>query len=296
MGFKVAGYVDEETPQGEYRGIMILGKVEDLPKLITQNGILEILIALKKEQEELIEKVIEICGQCGLNIKIVPEMYQVIYGQVRTQSVYGMPLIEVFPQLMKPLERFLKRIMDIVVSMLILVISLPVSLVIMLVIKLESPGPIIYSQKRVGKEGKEFTIYKFRSMVQDAEKHTGAKWAEKNDPRVTRIGGFLRRTHLDEIPQFFNVMIGNMSLVGPRPERKFFVEQFVKQIPLYSRRHNVKPGLTSFAQLQGIYDSSLETVKTRLSFDMQYINSMSFALDIKILWQTVFLMLKGTGR
>ena len=133
-------------------------------------------------------------------------------------------------------------------------------------------------------------------MVQDAEKFTGVKWAEKNDPRLTRIGAFLRKSKIDEIPQFFNVLLGNMSLVGPRPERKYFVDQFIKEIPLYSRRHNVKPGITGYGQLRGVYDASIEDVKTRLSLDMQYINNMSISLDIKIMFQTVFLILKGKAQ
>lgn len=296
MGFKAVGFVDDENIEGEYKNVKILGNIDELDKLISEYGILEVIITLKKSQEELTEKVIDICGQQKVNMKIMPEIKQMIYGQVKMQSVYGMPLIELFPQLVKPGELILKRTMDIVLAALVLILSLPIIIVTAIVIKIDSKGPIFYSQKRVGKDGNEFNIYKFRSMVVDAEKFTGAKWAEKNDPRVTKVGKFLRISRIDEIPQFFNVLIGNMSLVGPRPERKFFVDQFVKQIPLYNRRHNVKPGITGYGQLRGVYDASIEDVKTRLSLDMQYINNMSVALDIKILWQTVFLVLRGTGQ
>ena len=296
-GFDVIGFVDDrEDSEEEYRGVRKLGRVDDLEKFITQYGIMEVLIALDKSDEKLTEKVISLCGPHKVNMKIMPEIHQMIYGQVRTQGVHGMPLIEVFPQLMKPWEMQLKRLMDIVISLIVLILNLPVMLITAVAIKLDSKGPVIYSQKRVGKGGKEFTIYKFRSMVVDAEKYTGVKWAEKDDPRVTKVGKFLRKSRIDEIPQFFNVLIGTMSLVGPRPERKFFVDQFTKQIPLYNRRHNVKPGITGYGQLRGVYDASIEDVKTRLSLDMQYINNMSIRLDIKIMFQTVFLVLRGTGQ
>ena len=296
-GFDALGFIDDnDTVEKEYRKVEKLGGINELEKLIPQHNILEVLIALDKKEEDLLERVIAICAQFKVNMKIMPEIHQLIYGQVKTQGVHGMPLIEVFPNLMKPWEMHLKRLMDIAVSTLVLTLNIPTLLVTAIAIKLDSKGPIIYSQKRVGKNGKEFTIYKFRSMVQDAEKYTGVKWAEKDDPRVTKIGRFLRVSRIDEIPQFFNVLIGTMSLVGPRPERKFFVEQFRQQIPLYYRRHNVKPGITGYGQLRGVYDASLEYVKTRLSLDMQYINNMSIGLDLKIMFQTIFLVLRGTGQ
>ena len=298
MGFKVAGFIDEEANAGdaEYRGVKVIDKIDELEKIIPDMGIMEVLIALRQEQEELTEKVIGITGRTKSSIKIMPEIQQMIYGYVKTASVYGMPLIDVFPHPMKSWEMHIKRIIDILFSFTVLLLSLPLTIIVSIIIKLDSKGPIVYSQKRVGKGGKEFTIHKFRSMVQDAEKKTGAKWAEKNDPRVTRVGKFLRISRIDEIPQFFNVLNGTMSLVGPRPERKYFVDQFINKIPLYSRRHFIKPGITGYGQLRGIYDASLEDVKTRLSLDMQYINNMSIGLDIKILWQTVFLVLRGTGQ
>jgi len=296
MGFQAIGFIDDNGEDGEYKGVKRLGKITDLERIIPEQGILEVLIALGKHDEELTERVIGICGQFKVNMKMMPEVQQLIYGQVRTMGVHGMPLIEVFPDLMEPWAMHLKRLMDIIISLMVLTFNLPTIIITAIVIKLESKGPAIYSQKRVGRYGREFTIYKFRSMVQDAEKYTGVKWAEKNDPRLTRIGAFLRKSKIDEIPQFFNVLLGNMSLVGPRPERKYFVDQFIKEIPLYSRRHNVKPGITGYGQLRGVYDASLEDVKTRLSLDMQYINNMSISLDIKIMFQTVFLILKGKAQ
>lgn len=296
MGFDVKGFIGESAAEGEYNSAPVLGGAKDLARLIPEMGILEVLIALGKDEEELTDEVIGICGQFKVNMKIMPEIQQLIYGHVRSKSVYGLPLIEVFPQLIKPLDKFLKRLLDLIFSFVVLVLSLPITLVTAIVIKIDSKGPIVYSQKRVGKDGKEFTIYKFRSMVQDAEKATGAKWAEKNDPRVTNVGRFLRKSRIDEIPQFWNVLIGTMSLVGPRPERKHFVDQFSQDIPLYSRRHNVKPGITGYGQLRGVYDASIEDVKTRLSLDMQYVNNMSFGLDIRIILQTIILVLRGTGQ
>ncbi len=296
MGFSVAGYVDDKVTEGEYRGVKVLGKIKDLGGLITEWGALEVLIALRRDQEASTEKVIGTCGQLRVGIKVMPELYHLVSGQVKTQGIYGLPLVEVFPHLMKPWQWTLKRLMDVSVSLTVLLLNLPVMLVTALAIKLDSRGPVIYKQKRVGRYGKEFTIYKLRSMVQDAEKRTGVKWAEKDDPRVTGVGKFLRVSRLDEVPQFFNVLIGNMSLVGPRPERKFFVEQFGKQIPLYNRRHNVKPGITGWGQLRGKYDASLEDVKIRLSRDLFYIDNMSVSLDLKILVRTLFLVIRLTGQ
>jgi len=296
MGFKVIGFIDDEAAWGGYQDVKVIGRINDLEKLIPAYNILEVLIALPKEKEDLTAKVIGIVGQFKVNMKIMPEIHQVIYGQVRTQGAPGMPLIEVFPHLMKPWELQLKRLMDIVISLIVLTLNFPLMLIIAALIIIDSPGPIIYAQKRVGKGGREFTMFKFRSMVKDAEKYTGAVWAEKNDPRVTRIGKFLRKSHLDEIPQFFNVLIGNMSVVGPRPERKIFYEQIVKEVPLFARRLNVKPGITGFGQMLGRYNANLDDVKIRLGMDMQYINNMSIGWDIRIIFQTIFEMLKGTGQ
>ena len=227
---------------------------------------------------------------------MLPDLYRMVSGQVKTMGLYGVPLVEVFPDLMAPWEWTVKRIMDIVVSLVILMLSIPLMLIITVAIKLDSKGPVIYVQKRVGRKGKEFTLFKFRSMIENAEAHTGAVWAEKDDPRITGVGRIIRATRLDELPQFVNVLKGDMSLIGPRPERKVFVDQFIRGIPLYSRRLNVKPGITGWAQVKHKYDESLDDVKTKLSYDIYYLENMSLKFDLRILLQTIAVIFKGKGQ
>jgi len=179
---------------------------------------------------------------------------------------------------------------------LVLLLGAPLLLLIALIIKLTSRGPVFYSQERVGKNGRVFRILKFRSMFQDAESKSGPIWADKDDPRVTPVGRVLRRMHLDELPQFLNILEGSMSLVGPRPERPFFVEQFIKEIPLYRRRLNVRPGLTGWAQVKHKYDASMEDVRNKLRFDLFYIENMSIRMDVKILIHTFFRMITAKGQ
>ena len=296
MGHKVIGFVDAENIGAEYKGVKVLGSIDDLPVLIPQNCIMEVLIALRQDQEDLLEKIIAFCGHLGARLKIMPQLSQIIIGQVKSQGIYGAPLIEVFPELLQPWERWLKRLIDITVSLIILTVNIPVMLLIALIIKLDSKGAAIYSQKRVGRKGKEFTLYKFRSMIDNAEAKTGAVWAGKDDPRITRAGRFMRKSRLDELPQFFNVLKGNMSLVGPRPERKIFVDKFIDEIPLYSRRLNVKPGITGWAQVKHKYDESLDDVKVKLSYDLHYLENISTRFDLKILLLTIEVMLRGKGQ
>ena len=230
-----------------------------------------------------------------VSIKIIPDMYDIISGQARTNQIYGFPLIEIMPHIMQPWEESAKRLMDILISIIILSLSAPVWIVVAIAIKLNSPGPLVFSQERVGKDGKVFRMHKFRSMFEDAEAKTGPVWATTNDPRVTSVGRFLRKTRLDEIPQFMDVLRGDMSLVGPRPERPHFVAQLAQEIPLYKRRLSVKPGITGWAQIKQGYDTSLDDVRSKVKYDLFYIENMSFRMDIKILLMTVYTMIAGKG-
>jgi exopolysaccharide biosynthesis polyprenyl glycosylphosphotransferase len=199
------------------------------------------------------------------------------------------------PELMPEWERKLKRLLDIIVSIIILVISLPITLITALAIKLDSEGPVFFTQERMGMNGKIFKMIKFRSMKKDAEKLTGPVWSQKNDPRVTRVGKIIRKLRIDEIPQFINVLKGDMSVVGPRPERPYFVEKLSQEIPYYKRRLKVRPGITGWAQVKHKYDESIEDVKIKLRYDLFYIENMSIRMDLKILFRTIFVVLFGKG-
>jgi len=297
LGYSVVGLVTQKkSPDtNEDYGIPVLGTYSKLPKIIRQYNVQEVLIALEGKHQEKMVSLIDSCNGIPVGIKILPDMYHIIGGQVRTNQIYGVPLIEVMPQIMQPWEESLKRTIDIIVSLMILGIGVPFWLVVACAIKLDSKGSVLYKQERVGKDGKVFNIYKFRSMLDNAEMMTGPMWAGKKDPRITTVGAFLRKIHIDEIPQFINVLNGTMSLIGPRPERPFFVEQFYKQIPLYSRRHAVRPGISGWAQVKHKYDETLEDVKTKLQYDLYYIENMSIRMDLKILLMTVYRVLLGRG-
>jgi len=295
LGFNVQGYVSTEEVLEPTR-VPLLGTTENLEHVLATNDIQEVLVALPSTDHELLLDIIGKCSAYNVKIKIRPDMYDIISGQARTNQIYGIPLIEITPQLMQPWERVVKRLMDITVSLFVLLLGLPLWLIVALAIKLGSPGPVFYTQERVGKNGRIFRILKFRSMYQNAESGSGPRWADKDDPRVTPVGRILRRMHLDEIPQFFNILEGSMSLVGPRPERPFFVEQFIKEIPLYRRRLNVRPGITGWAQVKHKYDATMEDVRNKLRFDLFYIENMSLRMDVKILIHTVLRMLLARGQ
>jgi len=271
-------------------------RVSDLPRLIDDLDVQDVLIALGPDDADQLMEVLRLTDGKPVTLKLVPDFYSIIGGMARTEHMYGLPLIEVMPEPMQAWEQSLKRLMDFVVSLVVLVAGLPVWILIGLVIKLTSPGPVIYRQRRIGQQGKEFTMYKFRTMDEDAEAHTGPVWATEDDPRYTSVGRWLRKTRLDEVPQFVNVLLGSMSLVGPRPERPYFVEKLAKQIPLYSRRHRVKPGITGWAQVKWKYDSSLEDVQQKVKYDLFYIENMSLRRDLQILFRTLHTALKGSGR
>lgn len=270
-------------------------RVEDLPRLIDELDVQDVLIALGPNDGEQLMEVLRLCDGKPVTLKLVPDFYTIIGGMARTEHMYGLPLIEVLPEPMQAWEQSLKRLIDLVVSVLVVVIGMPVWILIALVIRLTSTGPAIYRQRRIGQKGREFTMYKFRTMREDAEAETGPVWATEDDPRYTAVGRWLRKTRLDEVPQFFNVLRGDMSLVGPRPERPFFVEKLTREIPLYSRRHRVKPGITGWAQVKWKYDTSLEDVQQKVKYDLFYIENMSLRRDLQILFRTIYTALRGSG-
>jgi exopolysaccharide biosynthesis polyprenyl glycosylphosphotransferase len=297
LGYRVIGFVklDKRKSGVEYEGTRLLGTTDDLKSLIERHAVKDILIALESADHDKLLDVISNCNGHDVSMKILPDMYDIISGQARTNQIYGFPLIEIMPQIMQPWEQSMKRLTDICASLIVLFFSSPLWVLISIAIKMDTPGPVVYSQERVGKDGKIFKMHKFRSMRSDAEKESGPVWAPQNDNRVTKIGRFLRNSRLDEIPQFINVLDGDMSLVGPRPERPFFVEKLSKQIPLYLRRLKVRPGITGWAQIKQGYDRTIEDVKSKVRYDLFYIENMSFRMDIKIILYTFYVMLMGKG-
>jgi exopolysaccharide biosynthesis polyprenyl glycosylphosphotransferase len=278
-----------------YKGTEVLGTVDNIGEIVKQTNSKEVIIALEKEDHELLVKVISSLENKSIGLKIVPDLYEILSGQARTSQIYGMPLIDIMPELMPEWEKRLKRIMDVFISLIILFISLPVILITMIAIKLDSKGSIFFKQERSGMDNKKFRMVKFRSMHKDAEKHTGPVWSSKDDPRVTRAGKIIRKLRIDEIPQMWNVLKGEMSIVGPRPERPFFVEKLSEEIPYYKRRLKVRPGITGWAQVKHKYDESVDDVKIKLRYDLFYIENMSLRMDMKIIMRTIFVVLFGQG-
>ena len=297
LGLDIVGFVAvKDSNIGKTgAGLKVLDTLENIEPIIEKYDIKEIIISLEQHENTEMLRVIAACDKLGVTIKIVPDLYQIISGQVKTASIYGFPLVEINPTLMTEWEKRVKRLMDIVISLILLIISLPIIIITAIFIKLDSKGPVLYKQERVGLNGKLFNVLKFRSMVNDAEKQTGPVWAGKDDPRVTKVGKFIRKVRIDELPQMYNVLKGEMSLVGPRPERPKFVEQFAKEIPLYKRRLLVKPGLTGWAQVKHKYDENIEDVKTKLKYDLFYIENQTLRMDLKILFRTIFVVLLGKG-
>jgi exopolysaccharide biosynthesis polyprenyl glycosylphosphotransferase len=254
-----------------------------------------VLFAPEERQERSLPRMLKILREFRVRVFISADQYRFLVGEVRPLLVHGHPLVDVRPEILSVTERVLKRVTDLILGGVMLLITLPLWMLLAVLIPLDSKGPVLYCQRRVGMNGRLFTMLKFRSMFRGAETETGAVLAVENDPRITRIGRFLRATRIDELPQLLNILAGQMSLVGPRPERVEFVQRFVKEIPLYQRRLNVKPGLTGWSQVNLRYDSRADQIAAKLQYDFFYIENISLPLDLKIMFMTLFVMLRGEG-
>ncbi|MFC2149978.1 sugar transferase [Calditrichota bacterium] len=295
-GFEVLGFVEDDPTEGEHLGKRILCNMDELPKLIETSNVQWILIAPEVSVQDSLLKVLDSCSRYKVRFMLIASYYQMVIGLVRTVQIHGLPIVEVMPELVSHTTLLFKRIVDVVVSILALLVFFFFLPLIAFIIKMDSQGPIFYSQIRVGKNGKNYKILKLRSMVTDAEQASGPVWAKKNDPRVTKVGNILRKSHLDEIPQFINVLLGQMSIVGPRPERPHFVDQFRHQIPLYERRLRVRPGITGWAQIRHKYDETIDDVRERAKYDLFYIDHISIGLDIKIIIATAVKVIRRSGQ
>lgn len=298
LGLDIIGFVDLEEKESEIKEIKdlpILGNLSNFDNLVQDNQVKEIIFALENHQNDMLIDIISKCENYNLELKIVPNLYEILSGQARTMQLYSVPLIDINTQIMPVWEQKAKRIMDIIVALMILAVSSPIVLAASIAIKINSKGPIFYMQERCGLNGKLFRVVKFRSMYTDAETKTGPVWSQRNDPRVTSVGKFMRKVRIDEIPQMWNVLKGEMSLIGPRPERLFFVEKLSQEIPYYKRRLRVKPGVTGWAQVKHKYDENVEDVKEKVKYDLFYIENMSLRMDMKILFRTVLVVLFGKG-
>ena len=287
LGFKIIGFIDDRASGDHigYRGLPLLGVLSEADEVIRQERIDHVYVALPLDEHVKMLGIVEATNREGVDVHVVPDLLQFIALRARLENLDGVPIISLNDVPLRGFNSVLKRAIDFVISASALIgLALPFA-AIMALIKYTSKGPIFYTQERMGLDGKAFDVYKFRSMYQGAEDETGPIWARDNDPRCTPVGTWLRRLDLDELPQLWNVLRGDMSIVGPRPERPYFVEQFKHRIPQYMLRHKVKAGITGWAQVNGWRGNT--SLEKRIEYDLYYIENWSVGLDIKIMWLTV---------
>lgn len=299
LGFNLIGFVHIEGRNGfsnQLKEIIPhLGEYSSIKEIIQRYKIEEIIVAIETNEHDKLNEIINELYYMDLRIHLVPDTYDLLTGQVKFDAVESLPLItlEIVP--MKQWQMSMKRFFDIIVSLIVLLFFSWLYILLGLIVKLTSKGPIIFKQERVGKNGKKFNIYKFRTMCVDAEKN-GPALSSVNDPRITRFGRFLRRTRLDELPQFINVLKGDMSIVGPRPEREYYIQQILKKAPHYRLLHKIRPGITSWGQVEYGYAENVDQMIERMKYDILYLKNMSVLLDLKILIHTVLVIIQGKGK
>ncbi|WP_240410519.1 sugar transferase [Hymenobacter oligotrophus] len=271
------------------------GSFRRLPALVRGYKVEQIVIALEPSEHQMIQEVLAQLEGTPARVSVLPDVYQILLGSVKVHHLFGTPLIEIKHDLMPVWQEVTKRGIDIVGSALFLLLAWPVYAFTAAMVRLSSPGPIFFAQERIGKHGQPFRIYKFRSMVVDAER-MGPSLSSKNDPRITSWGRFMRKVRLDELPQFWNVLKGDMSLVGPRPERQYYINQIVKLAPHYRHLHRVRPGITSLGQVKYGYAETVDQMVQRLKYDILYIENMSLAMDFRVMLYTLKIIVEGRGK
>lgn len=287
-GYKIRGILDDNIEAGtQYKGIKVLGRIANLTVILPENRLDEIAITLGLSEYNRLEEIVAFCEKSGVHTKFIPDYNRIIPTKPYTEDILGLPVINIrYVPLTNTYYAALKRIMDVTGAIFGIILFSPLMLFSIIMIKLTSPGPLIFKQERVGLHNRPFMMYKFRSMAVQSPEKEKTRWTVKDDPRVTNFGKFMRKTSIDELPQFFNVLKGEMSLVGPRPERPFFVEKFKEEVPRYMIKHQVRPGITGWAQVNGYRGNT--SIRKRIEYDLYYIENWTLGLDVKILFLTVF--------
>ncbi len=300
-GNKFVGFICPEegaTPQSTDRILnyqKYIGDVKDLGKIIEKYAIEEVIIATEEHEQGNVSRILEKLEDEKVLVKVLPTMYDILTGSVKMTSLFSIPLLNIHFEYLPVWQSILKRVLDIIISIAVLIVLSPLYIITAILVKLSSSGPIFYLQERIGLNGKPFKIIKFRSMYVDAEKF-GPQLSADYDPRITPWGRIMRKYRIDEFPQFYNVLIGDMSMVGPRPERQFYIDQLIEKAPYYKQIHRVKPGITSWGMVKFGYAENIDEMLERLKFDLIYIENLSLLSDFKVLVYTVVIVLQGRGK